>query len=436
MRIVFHSARSATVAALLTLVCTSSALGPWGLPNAMAADLPSARLPVDLSGAQADASAITTRSTAPRPAYSSTPPRPAHSGPAAMDARLFSDMTPIGGYASTPASTTHVRELPLSTQTPPSPRPAATLPSDAYSGTRAETPTSRATMEAATASTRQATPDRQSDTLFASATIDARPRGGESRLAAPSEAYVPMLPEDFYAPSDVRRDPVASEVGLPDMEPVGDASDGFRYLQRRALPVSAAMPGIVLPYPVTNVFSTYSDCRPGGRTHAGLDVGGVGALGGLGTAVYAMARARVTFVGRPEDDPDKFGQADDGHGHVQRGPRAMELPRSQTLPGYGLVSFFTKTYGSWRTGTIIVMEATEGPLAGHRIRYMHLGAVHPEIRVGDMLEAGQEVGLMGGTAIQHDMPHIHIDIEDAQSRRVDVAPFVGLPGDVGQCRRK
>lgn len=417
MRTLSSTAAGVTISALLAFGCTPSAFGPWGVPNAIASEPASARLPFDLAEAQADASSVQTRPATPR-----VEPRAVYTRPPAMDARLFSDMTPIGDYQATPATSAHIRELPV----PTSPSPVA-LPvdSDAW---RTPSPTSSPNAERE--------PSNASETLFASATIDPRPRSGTTRRDEPSQAYVPMLPEDFYAPRDVRRDPIAAEVGLPDMEPVGEATDGFRYLQRRALPVSAAMPGVVLPYPVTNVFSTYSDCRPGGRTHAGLDLGGVGSHGGLATPVYAMARSRVTFVGRPEDDPEKFGHVDDGHGHVQRGPRSMTLPRSQTVPGYGLVNFFTKTYGSWRTGTIIVMEATEGPLAGHRIRYMHLGAVHPEILVGDIVEAGQEVGLMGGTAIQHDMPHMHIDIEDAQSRRVDVAPYLGLPADPGQCKRK
>lgn len=281
------------------------------------------------------------------------------------------------------------------------------------------------------------------EVLFASATVGNQARdsapdayGGIQPNSGGSQAYVPMLPQDFYAPTNVRVDPQASVVGLPDMEPMGEGQEGFRYLQRRALPVSTAMSGVVLPYPVTNVFSTFSDCRPGGRTHAGLDLGGVGESGGLGTPLYAMARSRVTFVGRPEDDPDRFGHPDLEDGHTHRGPRAMPLRRHDHLPGYGRVNYFTKTYGSWRTGTIIVMQAMEGPLAGHRIRYMHLGAVHPEILVGDYVEAGQEVGVMGGSAVQHDMPHVHIDIEDAQSRRVDVAPFIGLPPDPGSCQRR
>lgn len=336
----------------------------------------------------------------------------------ATDARLYDDMPLVGPPPSALP--------PLETLEPP-----MSLPGSAENSPANMTPLRVEPLPSST------------EVLFAAATIGNQARDvspeGSGRINpgnAASHAYVPMLPQDFYAPTNVRVDPAASVVGLPDMEPMGDGQEGFRYLSRRALPVTQAAPGVVLPYPVTNVFSTFSDCRPGGRTHAGLDLGGVGESGGLGTPLYAMARSRVTFVGRPEDDPERFGQPDMEDGHVHRGPRAVPLPRHDHLPGYGRVNYFTKTYGSWRTGTIIVMQAVDGPLAGHRIRYMHLGAVHPEILVGDFVEAGQEVGVMGGSAVQHDMPHVHIDIEDAQSRRVDVAPFLGLPADPGSCQRR
>lgn len=363
---------------------------------------------VDVDASEHDASARTAPHTLPRRAP-------------VTDARLFEDMTIILPSDLRPASTstgstsTGSTARPSAAQAPPQLPFETDRPHTAPTGTDAP---------------------QESTNLFASATISAPGTEERGRERAPSEAYVPMLPQDFYAPTNVRRDPIAAEVGLPDMEPVGPSGDGFRYLQRRPLDVSQAVAGVVSPYPVTNVFSTYGDCRPGGRTHAGLDLGGVGPNGGIGTPVYAMARSQVTFIGRPEDDADKFGKPDTAGGNVQRGPRSMALPRRQEIPGYGLVHFFTRTYGSWRTGTIIVMQATEGPLEGHRIRYMHLGAVHPEIRVGDVVEAGQEVGLMGGTAVQHDMPHMHIDIEDANNRRVDVAPYIGLPGDDGRCNRR
>jgi Membrane proteins related to metalloendopeptidases len=110
------------------------------------------------------------------------------------------------------------------------------------------------------------------------------------------------------------------------------------------------------------------------------------------------------------------------------------LPKEFDVPGYGTVTFFTRDYGSWHSGAVVVTEVVSGPLAGHQIRYMHLGAIHPELREGDVIEAGQELGLMGGTAILYDLPHVHIDIEDAEGRRIDPAPFMGLPEDRRRCQ--
>ena len=253
---------------------------------------------------------------------------------------------------------------------------------------------------------------------------------GDGHGRAPDAAPT-RLPGGFTSSAD---DPIHRHGHVAGDAVLGDDGDGFRRIDRLVLPVSPAMPGVVLPYPVDNVFSTFSDCRPGGRTHRGLDLGGVGPNGGLGTPIYAMARSRVTLIGRPEDDPDLFGHPEHHAETVTRGRHNVALPAREVRPGYGPVHYFTRTYGSWRSGTIIVMEALDGPLAGHRIRYMHLGAVHPELRVGDVVEAGQEVALMGGTAVQRDMPHVHIDIETAGGRRVDVAPYLGLPADPGRCR--
>ncbi len=354
------------------------------------------------------------------------------------DASLYDDMVTIvprgdtRRAVQTPTATTAPASIPATTTGTRG--DARTLPAD--HNTRA----TATAVSAPTASSATATTD-YGRTLFASATLPdddtqrAHPTPRKSRGNETSEAYVPMLPEDFYAPTYVTRDPVASEIGVPDMEPASNATGGFRYMQRRPIESTSARPGVAMPYPMTNVFSTYSDCRPGGRTHAGLDVGGVGPDGGIGTPVYAMTRAKVTFIGRPEDDPDKFGRPLNKKGTVQRGSANARLPASAKIPGYGTVRFFTQTYGSWRTGTILVMEALDGPLKDHRIRYMHLGAIHPNLKPGDIVESGQEVGLMGGTAVLHDMPHMHIDIETAKGKRVDVAPFVGLPSDNGRCRR-
>ena len=97
--------------------------------------------------------------------------------------------------------------------------------------------------------------------------------------------------------------------------------------------------------------------------------------------------------------------------------------------GYGRVYFFTRNYGRWRSGTIIVTELLEGPLAEHTVRYMHLGSIHPDLEAGDIVERGQEIGLMGGTAVQSAGPHLHIDAEDSEETRIDLTPYFGLEGD-------
>lgn len=206
-----------------------------------------------------------------------------------------------------------------------------------------------------------------------------------------------------------------------------------RLLSRAPLELQPIPPGFVLPYAVERVYGTFGDCRSGGRRqHSGIDLGGIGENAGLGTPVRAMARARVTMIGRPDEDPGRFGRPDTRSGNVERNGEL--LPRVLPVSAYGNVAFFTRDYGSWHSGAIIVTEVIGTELDGYQIRYMHLGAVHPELREGDVIEAGQELGLMGGTAIMHDHPHVHIDIEDEDGERIDPAPYVGLAPDTHRCR--
>lgn len=191
-------------------------------------------------------------------------------------------------------------------------------------------------------------------------------------------------------------------------------------------------PGFALPYPIERIYGTFGDCRPGGRQHRGLDIGGIGENDGLGTPLRAMARGIITAIRRPEDEPARYGRRDTRSGATDRS--GHRLPRSAYVSGYGRVYFFTRDHGSWHTGEMIEIRTIGTDLDGHDIRYMHLGAVHPELRVGDVVEAGQEIGLMGGTAIMESLPHVHIDIEDSDENRVDVAPFLGLPRDRSTCR--
>jgi len=220
----------------------------------------------------------------------------------------------------------------------------------------------------------------------------------------------------------------------PDPLSIGNDDDG-RMLMRSPVITHPVHPGFALPYPIDRIYGTFGDCRDRGRRqHRGLDLGGVGENFGLGTPVRSMARAEIVLIGRGADDPARFGRPDTRTGTVER--RGHALPRSATLPVYGTVYFFSRDYGSWRSGDIISTVVIGGPLDGHRIRYMHLAAIHPELQVGDHVEAGQEIGLMGGTAVMNDLPHIHIDIETPNGVRVDPAPFLGMEADTRTCGRQ
>lgn len=220
---------------------------------------------------------------------------------------------------------------------------------------------------------------------------------------------------------------------FPDGEdaPLVDHDEGGRWLVREPAHLEPLAPGFVRPYPLERIYGTFGDCRPGGRQHRGLDIGGVGEHHGLGTPLRAMVRSEVVSIHRPEDNPARWGRRDTRGGVAER--RGHELPRSFVVPGYGEVHFFTRDHGSAHTGVMIVMRGLGGPLDGHQIRFMHLGDVHPGLEPGMVVEAGQEVGLMGSTAILQSLPHVHIDIEDAEGRRVDVAPFLGMPADRTRC---
>lgn len=191
--------------------------------------------------------------------------------------------------------------------------------------------------------------------------------------------------------------------------------------------------GLVLPYPLDNVFRGFADCHRGRHRHPALDIGGVGPSWGLGTPVRSMARARVVRIGTPEDDPVRWGTRLTKEKTAFRGNRW--LPTSAELPEYGHVSFFTADYGRSRTGVFITTRVLDGRLEGQTITYMHLAAVHPGIAVGDVVEAGQEVGAMGGTAVLESAPHVHVSIHNRRDRAVDVGPILGIGPTAAQCRR-
>ncbi|MFT7581453.1 MAG: hypothetical protein ACI9MR_003129 [Myxococcota bacterium] len=191
--------------------------------------------------------------------------------------------------------------------------------------------------------------------------------------------------------------------------------------------------GLTLPYPLDNVFRGFADCRRGRHKHPALDIGGVGPNWGLGTPVRAIARSRVIFIGRPEDNPKRFGQRITKAKTVYRGKKT--LPTSATVKGYGKVHFFTSTYGSSRTGEMVVTKVLEGRLKGYKVTYMHLGAHHPDLKVGSDLAGGQELGVMGGTAVLESAPHLHLSIKRPSGRPVDVGPLFSIGPTRASCRR-
>ena len=193
--------------------------------------------------------------------------------------------------------------------------------------------------------------------------------------------------------------------------------------------------GMVLPYPLTFVIKKLGKCRRGKRGHIAIDLGGIGPNYGLGTPVRAMARSRVIRVGLPSNDSGEFGEADMGSGYAYR--RGRRLPRSMVIQGYGRVRFFTHDYGRWRSGVVVSTRILEGRYKGYKVRYMHLAAVHPSVEVGHEVQAGQEIALMGCTAILNDLPHIHFDIwTPSDSRRVDPSPILGLRSRSVSCFRR
>jgi murein DD-endopeptidase MepM/ murein hydrolase activator NlpD len=231
-----------------------------------------------------------------------------------------------------------------------------------------------------------------------------------NQAQVPSFRWLPRSEEAFLSPQ-----PAEPELGLDATE---DAE--FRFYP---------------PYSLERVLSTFNDCR-GRRQHRGLDLAGVGEDMGLGTPIFAMAHSEVLLIGTPDLDRDKFGTWDKRSGSTERA-KTM-LPRSKEIEGYGKVHFFTRKNGSWNSGVVLVTRIMGGPLDGHILRYMHMAAIHPELEVGDILEPGQEIALMGGTAIRSSSPHVHLDLEDPLGTRIDLAPYLGLEADTKPvlCKRK
>lgn len=181
--------------------------------------------------------------------------------------------------------------------------------------------------------------------------------------------------------------------------------------------------GLYLPYPLDNLFRGWTECTGRGH-HKALDIGGVGDDYGLGTPIRAMAKAKVIQIGKPEEDPSRYGTPITGATTVERSGHT--LPTTATLPGYGKVHYFTRDYGRHRSGGQISLLVLEGPLTKHELHYLHIAAVRPDLKVGDTVEAGEEIAIMGGTAVLDAPPHLHLSIESPEGRNVDVGHVLGI----------
>ncbi|MCB9734836.1 MAG: peptidoglycan DD-metalloendopeptidase family protein [Deltaproteobacteria bacterium] len=266
-------------------------------------------------------------------------------------------------------------------------------------------------------------PSRTPSTLTATVVSERHgPQGGSVVRVVPIAEYrarAAVSPADEGRADDLDVEPPSEAPTARDERP--DAGDG----------PGTPIDGLMKPYSTRRIFRGFGACRGNRHYHEAIDMGGVGPDSGVGTPIRSMQRARVTFIGRSEDDPAEFGVPDRRSGTATRGGR--EIPRSAVIEGYGKVYFFTKNKGRWRSGTVVITEGLGGPLGGHEIRYMHLAAVKPGLKVGDVLEMGDELGLLGGTGVQQSAPHLHLDIQDPDGQRVDVAPLLGLPPTAADC---
>lgn len=191
--------------------------------------------------------------------------------------------------------------------------------------------------------------------------------------------------------------------------------------------------GLYYPYPLRRVFRGFAECWDGQWRHRAIDIGGIGPEGGLGTPVRSMVKAKITRIGTPKTKAAWFGTYDTRRGRARR--HGHSYRRSARIKGYGRVHFFTRKQGKWRTGVIVETVAVGKELSGHKIRYMHLAAPHPKLKVGDIVEAGQEIGLMGGTGVQESAPHVHIDAANRDGEKIDLEVLFKKRRASEQCKR-
>ncbi len=191
-------------------------------------------------------------------------------------------------------------------------------------------------------------------------------------------------------------------------------------------------PGFAQPYPYGNLMRQFC----GGtkrKLHRGHDIGIVGEEnGGLGTVINSVTRSVITLIGKTGEDIGEFGKQDKRTGEIVR--TGKKYPRQILVPGYGVVYPFSLNYGRWRSGVVIVTKVLDGPLKDYTIRYMHMAAVRPDLKVGDVVEAGEHIALMGATAVMDSHPHVHIDMSTPTGTRADLAPYIGISAEPGSCR--
>ena len=184
--------------------------------------------------------------------------------------------------------------------------------------------------------------------------------------------------------------------------------------------------GFAQPYPYGNLMRQFrkgsSSCK-----HGGHDIGIVdqGQNGGMGTVINAVVKSEITLIGRTGQNESEFGKQDKRTGTGHRA--SHDYPRQILVPGYGLVYPFSLNYGRWHSGMVLETKVLEGPLEGYTIRYMHMADIRPDLKVGDILEPGEHIAIMGSTAIMDSSPHVHIDASTPSGKRIDLAKYIGIP---------
>ena len=201
-----------------------------------------------------------------------------------------------------------------------------------------------------------------------------------------------------------------------------------RTISEIGLPIE---PGFAQPYPYGNLMRQF--CGGDKKRHRGHDIGVVGEKNaGMGTVINAIVRSQITLIGKTGEDIGEFGKLDKRSGTTTR--TGKTYPRQILAPGYGIVYPFSSNYGRWHSGMVIVTRVLDGPLKDYTVRYMHMGAIRPDLKVGDIVEPGEHIALMGGTAVMDSPPHVHIDAETPTGLRVDLGPYIGIPPSPIKCR--